>query len=81
MHSRQRAGAKGRTRKPGQKRTYTVWEPCSPAAVRIARDAYGRWHAALRQLAKELDGMLDGYRITELAAPERPWECLLCNVR
>src|SRR3954467_7152543 len=27
--------------------------PCSPAAVRIARDAYGRWHAALRQLAKE----------------------------
>ena len=43
-------------------------------AVRVARDAYGRWHAALRRLAAVLDGTLDGYRVTGIAAPERPWE-------
>lgn len=54
-------------------RAQTIWEPCSPAAVRAAREGYAQWHAALSTLARELDGHLSGWEISGFAAPAEPW--------
>lgn len=58
----------------GQKRTHQVWEPCSPAAVQAARNAYSQWRAALVRLSAALDGVLDGYQIAGIGAAAAPWE-------
>lgn len=50
------------------------WEPCSPAELQAARDAYSRWHAALLRLADTLQGELQGWRISGFAAPPHPWQ-------
>lgn len=63
--------------KPGQKRSYQIWEPCSPDAVRLVRDAYAVWYKGLVALMTALDDTLDTYRVTGLEAPARPWEAYL----
>ena len=62
-----------RCRKGHRRRLAAVWEPCSPEAIRLARDAYRRWHAALTRLADQLDGALDVWEIAGFAAPGEPW--------
>ena len=49
------------------------WQPCSPEDVRLARDAYSRWHAALQTIALRLEGRLENWRISGISAPAEPW--------
>lgn len=51
-----------------------VWEPCEPAAICAARDAYSRWHAGLTVLMRLVSGKLNRWQTTGFRAPARPWE-------
>lgn len=66
-----------RVKRTGKKRrriAIVEWSPCSPEAIRAAREAYRRWHSGVAAVARRLDGELDGWEIQGFTAPAEPWK-------
>jgi hypothetical protein len=61
-------------RKHRKRLSIMVWD-IDPATVKLARQQYEAWHAALTRIAQRLDGQLKAFRVTLPEAPQCPWNC------
>jgi hypothetical protein len=68
-------GTRKNRKRRGRAIMVPVWEPCSPADVKAARDNYTRWHKALETLAERFKpGGLAEWIVTGFEACAAPWE-------
>jgi len=58
----------------GRSHVERVWEPCSPETIRIVREIYSAWHAALENISETAGNYLKTHEISGLNAPTAPWE-------